>query len=122
MSTNPQFAPTDLKEWENRHHTFKQSIDNLFDAINGDTGDVIADYNNMTIEIQKKVGDAIQSNKRLKVLGGGWSFTKIATTDGWMVDSKQMNMTANVSAQSIAPNYTGDKSQLLFAQCGNSVK
>ncbi|MCW3111092.1 MAG: FAD-binding protein [Segetibacter sp.] len=122
MSTNPQFAPTNLKEWENRHHTFKQGIDNLFDAINGDTGDVIADYNNMTVSIQQKIGEAIQSNKRLKVLGGGWSFTKIATTDGWMVDSKQLNMTANVSAASIAQNYKGDKSQLLFAQCGNSVK
>lgn len=122
MSTNPQFAPTDLKEWENRHHTFRQPIDNLFDAINGDTGDVIADYNNMTIAIQKKIGEAIETNKRLKVLGGGWSFTKIATTDGWMVDSKQLNMTATVSGQSISPNYQGDKNQLLFAQCGNSVK
>jgi hypothetical protein len=122
MSVNPQFAPTNLKEWENRHHTFKQPIDNLFDAINGDTGDVIADYNNMTFAIQKKIGEAIQNNKRIKVLGGGWSFTKIATTDGWMIDSKQLNMTANVSAASIAANYKGDKNQLIFAQCGNSVK
>lgn len=122
MAAQPPFIPENNTEWENRHHTFTQHIDNLFDAINGITDDVVSDYNNMTIAIQQMIANAIQNNKRLKVLGGGWSFTKIATTDGWMIDSKQMNLTINVGPQNLSAQYKGDKTQVLFAQCGNSVK
>lgn len=122
MSTVPKFQPTDLKEWENRHHTFRQAIDNLYDLINSDTGDVIEDYNKMTACIQEMIGNAIQNNQKIKVLGGGWSLSKVATTTGWILDSKQMNMSVNVSAKNFSPQYKGDKAETLFAQCGNSIK
>ncbi len=122
MPVRPQFNPTNNKEWVNRHNTFTQRIDNLYDVINSDNDNVVDDYNNMTAAIQDMIGKAIQNDKRLKVLGGGWSFTKIAATDGWILDSKQMNMTVNVSLPSVSVEYTGDKEQLLFVQCGNSVK
>lgn len=122
MSAIPKFQPTNLKEWENRHHSFKQPIENLYEVINSDTGDVIEDYNKMTVCIKEMIGNAIQDNKKMKVLGGGWSLSKVATTTGWLIDSKQMNMSVNVSAKNFSHQYSGDKHEVLFVQCGNSVK
>lgn len=122
MSDTPQFLPTNNTQWTNRHDTFTQSIDNLYDCINSDTGTVLDDYNKMTAAIQQMIAKAIEKTKRVKVLGGGWSFTKIAATEGWMLDSKQMNLCFTISKASVHTDYKGDKDQLFFAQCGISVK
>ncbi len=122
MSATPQFVPTNNTQWTNRHDTFTQQIENLYDCINSDMGTVLEDYNKMTKAIQEMMSKALERHKRMKVLGGGWSFTKIATTEGWMFDSKQMNLCFPITAGSINSNYKGAKGQLFFAQCGVSVK
>ena len=123
MPAQPQITPTNNKTWTNRHNTFTQSIDNLFDIANGDTGSTINDYNATTAAIQSLIGRAISENKSLRALGGGWSFSNVAATDGWIVNTKQLNMLFNITnPQSISPQYQGSHNQLLFAQCGNSVQ
>jgi hypothetical protein len=123
MPAQPQITPTDDKTWTNRHNTFTQPIDNLFDIANGDTGNAVNDYNATTAAIQSLIGRAIAENKTIRALGGGWSFSKVAATDGWIVNTKQLNMLFNIrNPQSISPQYTGNHDQLLFAQCGNSVQ
>ncbi|MCU7552022.1 FAD-binding protein [Chitinophagaceae bacterium LB-8] len=118
----PQIKPTNLKVWTNRHETFKQPIDNLFDISNSDTGSMLNDYNATTAAVAQLIDAAVRNNKRLRVLGGGWSFTKVATTDGWMLNSKHLNMVFTVSETNVAAQYRGRKDLLLFAQCGNSVQ
>ncbi|HEX9510149.1 MAG TPA: FAD-binding protein [Puia sp.] len=122
MSKNPRITPTNLKVYTNRHDTFNQPIDNLFDISNGNTGNVLDDYNATTAAVQDFLSQAIQSNKRVRCLGGGWSFTKVAATEGWILNTKALNMIITISGVSIAPQYTGDKDQLLFVQCGNSIQ
>ena len=73
MPTQPQLTPTNNKTWTNRHDTFTQPIDNLFDIANGDTGNSIDDYNATTAAIQSFIGRAIAENKTIRALGGGWS-------------------------------------------------
>ncbi len=114
--------PTNLRVWTNRHETFKQPIDNLFDITNGNTGNVLNDYNATTAAIGQFIDTAIRNNKRIRLLGGGWSFTKVATTNGWMLNTKHLNMIFSVGENNVAPQYRGRKDQLLFAQCGNSVQ
>src|SRR6186997_2810 len=118
MPTQPTITPTNNKTWTNRHNTFTQSIDNLFDIANGKTGVAINDYNATTAAIQAFIGKAITANKTIRALGGGWSFSKVAATDGWILDTKQLNMLFTVRSTSISPQYTGNQDQLLFAQCG----
>lgn len=122
MSQEPRITPTDLKIYTNRHDTFNQPIDCLFDIYNGDTGDVLNDYNATTAAVQAFLDKAIQNNKRVRFLGGGWSFTKVAATEGWIVNTKGLNMLLTIGANSISPQYNGDKGQLLFVQCGNSIQ
>lgn len=122
MSALPQIKPTNMKVWTNRHETFKQPIDNLFDITNGNTGNILNDYNATTVAIGQFIDTAARSNKRLRMLGGGWSFTKVATTEGWMLNTKHLNMIFSVGESNVATQYKGRKDQLLFAQCGNSVQ
>src|ERR1700733_10653596 len=107
MLIQPQIKPTGLKVWQNRHNTFEQSLDNLLEIRNGDSGNVIDDYNATTTVIQGLIDKAIKARMKIRALGGGWSFTRVAATDGWMLDTKQLNMVFNISAGSVTAAYTG---------------
>ena len=122
MGTSAQLTPTNKKLWMNRHNTFSQKVDNLFEIANGNTGDLVTDYNATTDAIREIIRKAIQQKKRVRALGGGWSFSKVAATDGWLLDTKQLNFIFEVNAPSVSVQYTGNKNQLLFAQCGNSIQ
>ncbi|MES2777196.1 MAG: FAD-binding protein [Bacteroidota bacterium] len=122
MLTKPLIKPTNLKSWTSRHATFTQKLDNLLEMRNGDTGNVTEDYNAMTRIILDLVGKAIKANVRIRALGGGWSFTKVAATEGWLLDTKQLNMVFNIGKASVSTAYKGSNTNLVFAQCGNSVK
>ncbi|MEO7310208.1 MAG: FAD-binding protein [Chitinophagaceae bacterium] len=122
MLIKPLIKPTNLKAWPNRHNTLTQKLDNLLEMRNGDSGNVLNDYNAMTKQIQDLIGKAIKANMRIRALGGGWSFTKVAATEGWLLDTKQLNMVFNVSKASVSNAYKGKPENLVFAQCGNSVK
>ncbi|TMI65371.1 MAG: FAD-binding protein [Bacteroidetes bacterium] len=119
----PQIRPTNAIEWTNRHDTFTQPIDNLFDLINGNTGNGFDDYNAMTEAIQSLLAKAIAENITIRALGGGWSFSNVAAAEGWILNTKMLNMIFPIrKAQSVSPNYTGTPNDLLFAQCGNSIQ
>ena len=108
--------------WENRHEIFVEQIKDLYIAANEPDLDALDSYNDTTRGLQGLVKEAIQNNIPLRTLGAGWSWTKIATVrDGIMIDTKQLNTTMGISAQSVMPGYKGDISKLLFAQCGNGV-
>jgi len=121
--SQPQIRPTNAKQWTNRHDTFTQPINNLFDLINGNTGNGFDDYNAMTEAIQVLLGKAIAENKTVRALGVGWSFTKVAAAEGWILNTKMLNMIFPIrSTQSLSPNYKRTPNDLLFAQCGNSIQ
>ncbi len=109
-------------EWQNKHETFTEIIKDLYIAGNEPMLDALEGYNDTTKGFQKLIGDAIQTNTAIRSLGAGWSWTKIATVrDGIMIDTKPLNTTLSISAQSVVPGYTGDVKKLLFAQCGNGI-
>lgn len=97
MATIPQVRSTNLRVWTNRHETFKQQIADMFDISNGDTGNMLNDYNATTLAIGQLIDKAVEKGKTLRALGGGWSFTKVAATDGWMVNTKHLNMRFTIS-------------------------
>src|SRR5258708_19669666 len=114
MSKKPRITPTNLKVYTNRHDTFNQPIDNLFDISNGNTGNVLDDYNATTAAVQDFLSQAIQSNKRVRCLGGGWSFTKLPATEGWILNTKAFNIIIPFHPPTIPPQYTAAKDQLLL--------
>jgi FAD/FMN-containing dehydrogenase len=77
----------------------------------------------MTDAIGNLIGTAIVQNKKIRALGGGWSFSKVAATDGWILNTKMLNMAFPVrNVQSLSPNYPKTPDKLIYAQCGNSMQ
>lgn len=122
MAILPEVIATGDKSWQNRHETFIQPIDNLFTIMNGDSGNLINDYNATTTAIQTLLGNAVVAKRTLRALGGCWSFSDIAATDGWLVNTLNLNLLFRISGNSIDAKYTGDFNQLLFVQCGTSIQ
>lgn len=114
--------PTNQKKWSPRHETFVQAIDNLYDLANDDTGNVLTNYNASTTGIQGIMQDAIQTNRRLRVVGGEWSFTKITATDGIILNTKPLNLSMRITASSVHGQYVNTANDLYFSQCGVSVQ
>lgn len=113
---------TGAKSWTNRHETFTQRIDNLYDLANNNSGNILADYNDATLGIQGIIQEAMDLNKHLRVLGGEWSWSKIAATDGILLNTKPLNLSFTISQNNISPKYAKSHDDLYFAQCGVSVK
>jgi len=113
---------TNQTEWINRHETFTEKIKALTIAGNEPDMGALESYNDATKALQQIISDQIKTNTPFRSLGAGWSFTKVATaTNGYMLDTKQLNTTFSMSAQSVSESYTGDPKKLLFAQCGCGV-
>jgi FAD/FMN-containing dehydrogenase len=66
--------------------------------------------------------EALTRQLCLRPLGGGWSFSEVAATDGWMLNTKPLNLLFRMDAADVVPGYAGDAAGLRFAQCGVSVK
>ena len=110
------------KKWINRHETFEQPINDLYDLANRNTGDILADYNDTTESIQEIIQQAIDSGTTLRVLGGEWSWTKIAATNGILLNTKPLNITFKISQQNLSPSCAKSPEDSYFSQCGTSVK
>ena len=85
MAKTPEINPLGFKTWANRHDTFTQTINNYYDIKNGDTGNIVSDYNATTAAVQTLIGQAITEGRTVRALGAGWSFSPIAATDGWLL-------------------------------------
>ena len=113
---------TGEKTWTNRHETLTLPIDNLFDLGNNDTGNILNDYNDATKGIQGIIQEAIDTGKELRVLGGEWSWTKVAATTGILLNTKPLNLSFSINQGNVSPLYQQAPTDLYFAQCGVSVK
>ncbi|HKR03126.1 MAG TPA: FAD-binding protein [Bacteroidia bacterium] len=113
---------TGKKQWTNRHETFTQNIDNLYNLADDNTGNTLNDYNDATTGIQGIIKEAIDANKHLRAMGGEWSWTKIAATDGILLNTKPLNITFRISQNNVSPSYAKTPDDLYFSQCGVSVK
>ena len=107
--------------WENKHETFRQKLHNIYDLRNDDFNDLVESYNDSTIAIQDIIQEAIKSNKRIRVIGGEWSWSKVGATDGFLLNSKPLNISFRINNANIDPNYQKTADDLYFAQCGVSV-
>lgn len=113
---------TGTKQWTNRHETFIQPIADLYDLGNENSGDALADYNDATKGIQVIIQEAIDTGRELRALGGEWSWTKIAATDGILLNTKPLNLSFRIGQHNLSQAYTPPPGDLYFAQCGVSVK
>ncbi len=110
--------------WINRHQNIHQPIDRLYDVWNPPqpVEDILGDLRRTVTALQGIIGDAAQDNMRLRAIGGGWSLSPVVATNGRLVNTRPLNWFFPLGAQSIVPEYAGDRKRLLFLQCGVSVQ
>jgi FAD/FMN-containing dehydrogenase len=110
-----------VKNWSNLHKTFSQQVVDVYDLVNETIGSPLENYNDTTKGIQKLIGDAIKSNTPLRALGGSWSLSPVAATNGIVLNTKMLNNLFTITAASVSPQYKGDVKKLCFAQCGTGI-
>jgi FAD binding domain-containing protein len=108
-------------EWENEHHTFKDTISALYTLGNELSLEAIQLYNDATAGIQQILADAVNTNTPVRALGSGWSWSKVAHVNGIMLNTQMLNAKFTMSAASTSPKYQGDPGKLFFVQCGMAV-
>jgi FAD/FMN-containing dehydrogenase len=119
--TEAQVVDTGKTSWTPKHETFTRPVKKLWDVHNPLEGSALEQYNGATRAFLQLVRDAQAQGVRLRALGGGWSFTEAPHTDGWMVNTKRLNLYFNNVAALVHPAYAGDRAGLRFAQCGCSI-
>jgi hypothetical protein len=113
---------TGATKWQNKHETFIENINNLYEIGNEHSMDALDGYNDTTKGLQQLITEAMNANLPLRALGAGWSWMKIATAEGGlMFDTKPLNTIFDISQGSVNPKYKGDVTKLFFTQCGNAV-
>lgn len=113
----------DSRNWSNKHENYSVPVAGLYDIWNPDVSDsrMIQGYRATTRSLQNLITDAISEGVRLRAIGSAWSISQAVATDGWLINTKPLNWIFRISDKSVAENYPGDTSNLLFAQCGVSI-
>ncbi len=110
------------RKWENFHRTVNQKVARLVDVWNARPNVAsFPAYNATTAALQALIGQALEENLPLRALGGGWSFTPIAVTDGILVNTRPLNYQFRLADPNLHPDADRSAEHLVFAQCGVSI-
>ena len=116
-----QLVDTGQREWTPKHGTYTQTVKALYDLWNPVNGVGLDRYNATTRRIRQLVADASRQGVRLRALGAGWSFSRAPATDGWLVNTKPLNLYFRLGESVVDSGYRGDRAGLRFVQCGCSM-
>jgi hypothetical protein len=111
--------------WINRHQNVVQRFDRLYDVWNpaNSNADIQLDDLKLTIAaLQQILADAIRDNTTLRAIGGGWSLSEAAVTDGRLVNTQPLNWYLPIGPTGGVAGYPSDPSHLVYFQCGTRVK
>jgi hypothetical protein len=81
-------------------------------------------YNKTTENFQWLIKYAIDNKIRLRAMGSGWSFSKVAVAEDGIINTKKLTLKAELSAVNVSDIYLqngGHPTNLLFTQCGNEI-
>lgn len=116
-----------ITSWENRHQNFKQELtkDASFKLRNDHSLPKNSEkYRATTKNIQWLIDHAVKSKIRLRAMGSGWSFSKVAVSEGGIIDTKSLRLSFSITKSYVAHAYNnngGTAENLFFTQCGMSI-
>ena len=115
------------RSWTNVHHTVKTQLAKLFDVYNPGLADA-ARMGNMAVlklaaaNLESVVRDARKAGQRVRAVGAGWALSDIAITDGWLVNTANLNGCFDVPDRFFDAQYKAEKRGfLVVCQCGQSI-
>ena len=109
--------------WVNRHKNVEQVFDKLYEVANPPepVADFFGDLKLTVAALQGLIAKAAADTQTLRAIGGGWSLSQAAVTDGRMIDTGFMNWVLPVDSTEVTPDYTGDPGLLIYLQCGIKI-
>ena len=119
----PVFECTGQTWWiEPNPHEFKREVGEIVDVWNG-TPEVsnLDDYNAMTRALQERIGKARDAGKTVRVMGGGWSYSRVLEADDELLNLRPLTYQFRVLKEQTHADFQGDSKNLVFSQCGTSV-
>ena len=118
----PKIIDNRVQHWENWHRNFSQPLDELVDVWNAQPNRSTLDgYIGTTRGLQDLIGRAVDEGDCIRALGGGWSFSPIAATDGILVNTRPLNFRFAIDDDNTHPEYDGRSEDLIFVQCGMTI-
>jgi hypothetical protein len=87
---SPSITSLNRKMLSTVHENFRHRIEDLFEIRNGDNPNLLGGYNETTKLIQQFLQKALQSRQSVRVMGGNWSWTTVAFTKGWIVNTLRL--------------------------------
>jgi len=79
-------------------------------------------FNDAAGEVQQLIQDCINHNERFRAYGSGWSLSPIAHQRDRMLFTGRMNLKRIIEPDDLYPFSTFDPNDLIFFQCGNTIK
>ncbi|HEX9630840.1 MAG TPA: FAD-binding protein [Gemmatimonadales bacterium] len=112
---------TGRNRWANWHENFEQRLHKLYDVWNAEPNrSTLAGYNGTTRRLQQLLQEALDTGRSVRALGGGWSFTPVAATDGILLNTRPLNYRFPIAGDQVHPGFRGT-GPLFFVQCGMSI-
>ena len=114
------------KKWRNKHRTVNMKVNRLYDVFNryedGSRPKSAQErYRNGIVLLQSILKEAETLNKKVRVVGSGWSLSQVIHTTDFLVNTKPLNLIVpNLKQEHVMAGI--DEKKLVFAQCGASVK
>src|SRR5205807_9914703 len=109
--------------WINKHRNVVQEFDRLYSVANPPrpVTDFFGDLQLTVATLQGLIGEAIRDQVTLRAIGGGWSLSQAAVTNGRLIDTGFMNWVLPIDATGVTADYKGDPTLLMYLQCGIKI-
>jgi len=107
--------------WRNWHETVSQPVQRFEVLRNADESrSTLAGYRATNAGIQKLILEAAEKDISIRAVGGAWSFTRIAATDGIMLATQRLNYRFKLDPGDLQQPYAPNRLPVLL-QCGISI-
>ncbi len=114
--------------WHNRHQNvvvdnFKRFYD-IETPNPRDETQIIGDLRLTVAALKKIIGEADAAGVRLRCIGGAWSLSEVVKTDGWLINTRALNLYTPLGSSHVDDRYEATRNYrfLVYAQCGISVQ
>lgn len=112
----------DREIWVNYHQTEDPKIEGLIDVWNDPAAESgLAAYRSSTQTIQAILARAEEQRVATRGIGGGWSWTPVGVSDGFILNTKPLNLKFTLDPSSLVPASMIESKYLIFAQAGTLI-
>ena len=113
--------PRDIDVWVSWHRNIKQPIAGYFDIANVNKAPSLDGHKRLVETIQVLLNEARNRALQVRPFGGTWSFSHVAASPGWMVDTAYLNWVFPMGGDILAGAYAGKTDELFFVQSGTKI-